>query len=97
VIRELGRITGWAFVLIVGILTSLGIYAGRFLRWNSWDLLFRPLERFSEFIYYAIHPSARSILFVGTFATFFLFVYITLYAFGLLFQEQTRQAIQDVK
>ncbi len=97
VIRELGRITGWAFVLGVGMFTSLGIYIGRFLRWNSWDLLFQPLERLSEFMYYATHPSMRSILFISTFATFFLFVYVTLYAFGLLFQEQARQAIQDIK
>jgi len=97
VIRELGRLTGWAFVFGVGMLTSLGIYVGRFLRWNSWDLLFQPLERLSEFMYYATHPSVRSVLFISTFAAFFLFVYITLYAFGLLFQEQARQAIQDIK
>jgi uncharacterized membrane protein len=95
VIRELGRVTGWAFVLAVGMLTSLGIYVGRFLRWNSWDLFFQPLERFTEFMYYATHPSMRSIIFISTFALFFLFVYVTLYAFGLLFQEQARQTIQD--
>ena len=95
VIRELGRITGWAFVLTVGVLSSLGIYIGRFLRWNSWDLFFQPLERFTEFMYYATHPSMRSIIFISTFAIFFLFVYVTLYAFGLLFQEQARQTIQD--
>jgi uncharacterized membrane protein len=95
VIRELGRVTGWAFVLGVGMLTSLGIYVGRFLRWNSWDLFFQPLERFTEFMYYATHPSMRSIVFISTFALFFLFVYVTLYAFGLLFQEQARQTIQD--
>jgi uncharacterized membrane protein len=95
VIREFGRITGWGFVLTVGVLCSLGIYIGRFLRWNSWDLFLRPLERLSEFMYYATHPSTRSILFIGTFATFFIFLYITLYAFGLLFQEQTRQATKD--
>jgi uncharacterized membrane protein len=95
VIRELGRVPGWIFVLAVGVLTSLGIYVGRFLRWNSWDLLLRPLERFTEFMYYATHPSMRSILFISTFSLFFLFVYITLYAFGLLFQEQARHTLQD--
>jgi len=95
VIRELGRLIGWIFVLIVGMLTSLGIYMGRFLRWNSWDLFLQPLERFTEFMYYATHPSMRSIMFISTFALFFLFVYITLYAFGLLFHEQARQTFQD--
>jgi uncharacterized membrane protein len=95
VTRELGRFMGWAFVLMVGLLTGLGIYIGRFLRWNSWDLFFQPLERFTEFMYYATHPSMRAIMFISTFSLFFLFVYITLYAFGLLFHEQARQTIQD--
>src|SRR5687768_15042246 len=42
--RMIGRWAGWFFVLSVSLLSGLGIYLGRFLRWNSWDLLFRPLE-----------------------------------------------------
>src|SRR5690349_10655455 len=68
VIRELGRIPGWIFVAIVGVLSSLGIYIGRFLRWNSWDLFLRPLGRFNEFMYYASHPSMRAIMFISTFS-----------------------------
>ncbi len=97
VIRELGRVTGWAFVLTVGVLCSLGIYIGRFLRWNSWDLLLHPLVRMSNLMYYATHPSMQSILFIGAFSTFFIFIYVTLYAFGLSFQEQARQVLEEVK
>jgi uncharacterized membrane protein len=28
----------------VPVLVGIGMYLGRFLRWNSWDLWFRPLE-----------------------------------------------------
>jgi len=95
--RELGRVAGWAFVLTVGVTCSLGIYIGRFLRWNSWDLLLHPLERFADFLYYASHPSMRSIIFISVFSVFFLIVYVTHYAFGLLFQDQAQPATQDVK
>ncbi len=95
--RAFGRSIGWTFVLVVGVLGSLGIYIGRFLRWNSWDVFFHPLERLPEFLYYVSHPSMRSILFIGTFSAFFIFIYITLYAFGLLFQEQARQVTQEIK
>lgn len=86
--RIIGRIAGWGFVIAVGTLTGLGIYMGRFLRWNSWDILFRPLELLKELIQYALNPSMQSIVFISVFSSFFIFIYITLYAFGLLFQEQ---------
>ena len=94
--REFGRITGWLFVFAVGILASLGIYVGRFLRWNSWDLLFNPLERLKEFLYYSTHPSLQSIVFISVFSTFFIFFYITIYAFGLLLHEQAPPIPQEI-
>jgi uncharacterized membrane protein len=37
-----GAAAGWAFVLVVTLLSGLGIFLGRFLRYNSWDLLTHP-------------------------------------------------------
>ena len=92
--REFGGWVGWLFVGGVAALSSTGIYVGRFLRWNSWDIFSDPkgmalftLERLQD-------PSLRSIGFVGLFTAFFLFLYVTLYTFGHLLVEQKNQSIQ---
>ena len=86
--REFGRWIGWAFVALVAALSSAGVYMGRFLRWNSWDILRNPkgialysFERVQD-------PSLQSVVFIGLFAAFFLFLYVTLYTFGHLLLER---------
>jgi uncharacterized membrane protein len=86
--REFGRWVGWGFVAVVTGLSSAGIYMGRFLRWNSWDLLAHPASIALYTFERAQNPSLESIAFTGLFATFFLFLYITLYTFGHLLLER---------
>jgi uncharacterized membrane protein len=93
--KAFGRVTGWAFVMIVSTLCGVGIYMGRFLRWNSWDMLLHPFERIREMLYYATHPSLQAIMFISVFSSLFIFIYITTYAFGLLFQEQAHHPISE--
>jgi uncharacterized membrane protein len=88
VIRTFGKVTGWLFVLAVSALSSLGIYLGRFLRWNSWDLLQEPQEVIRDSLSLLLDPSRSTIGFTFLFTAFFLFVYLTLYAFGHVLQEQ---------
>jgi len=38
------------FVVVSLLLTGFGIYFGRFLRFNSWDLLFNPFQLFSSLL-----------------------------------------------
>ncbi len=40
--RRFGRAIGWTVATGALLLSGLGIYMGRFLRWNSWDALVRP-------------------------------------------------------
>ena len=91
---EFGRWAGWAFVAAVTGLSSAGVYMGRFLRWNSWDILRDPagialysFERVQD-------PSLQSIVFIGLFAAFFLFLYVTLYTFGHLLLERPVNKIE---
>jgi uncharacterized membrane protein len=82
-----GRWMGWAFVLIVSALSSLGIYLGRFGRFNSWDIFQHPSEVALTILGRVIDPSLRLVAFTGSLTAFFLFVYLTLYAFGHLLND----------
>ena len=42
VASRLGERLGWAFVGGVFVLTGVGVWMGRVLRWNSWDVLTQP-------------------------------------------------------
>jgi uncharacterized membrane protein len=52
----LGTWVGWFFVLFVVNLSGLGIYMGRFLRWNSWDLGTSPRELLLDIAVRLRHP-----------------------------------------
>ena len=88
--REFGRWVGWSFVAVVSLLTSAGVYVGRFLRWNSWDI-FNDLTGMAQYtLQSARDPSLQSVGFTSIFGSFFLFLYITLYTFAhLLLERQT--------
>ena len=86
--REFGRWVGWTFVAAVAGLSSAGVYMGRFLRWNSWDMLRDPTGIALYSFQRAQDPSLQSVGFIGLFSAFFLFLYITLYTFGHLLLER---------
>jgi uncharacterized membrane protein len=52
----LGRVVSWLFVAAVFGLNGLGIYLGRFLRWNSWDIFLEPHGVLSDTITIIAHP-----------------------------------------
>ncbi len=97
VMRTFGRTLGWAFVFIASGLSSFGVYLGRFVRFNSWDILNDPKEIVVTILGLAIDPSKRLVAFTVLFTVFYLFVYLTLYSFGHLLQEraQTKNLASD--
>jgi len=88
--HEFGRWIGWGFVCTVAILSSAGVYVGRFLRWNSWDIFSNPAGMAQYTLQSAQDPSLRSIGFTSLFGAFFLFLYITLYTFAHLLLERQK-------
>ena len=85
-----GRAAGWILVFGVSLLGSLGIYIGRFLRFNSWDIWQNPANFALNILGHVVDPSLRLVAFTSLLTAFFLFVYCTLYAFGHLLQEDSR-------
>jgi uncharacterized membrane protein len=53
---HLGSLVGWLFVCFAVGLSGLGVYLGRFLRWNSWDLLLNPRAVLADVVIRLAHP-----------------------------------------
>lgn len=89
IIRTFGRLPGWVFVFVISALSSFGIYIGRFVRLNSWDILQNPSEVAQEILGVVIDPSMRLAAFTVLYTAFFLFVFLLLYSFSHMLRENT--------
>jgi len=54
--KNLGKKPDLLFVLPVMALSGFGVYIGRYLRFNSWDVLTSPLQLINDIFYLFIHP-----------------------------------------
>jgi uncharacterized membrane protein len=82
VAQRFGRVASWLFVALTAGLCSFGIYLGRFLRFNSWDVLLRPGKIYHGLDAWMDSPmiSTASAAFLVFFALFFFIAYVMLYA-----------------
>ncbi len=51
-----GRLTSWLIITGVMGLCGLGVYVGRFLRWNSWDVFLYPTDVLGDIAHRLMHP-----------------------------------------
>jgi uncharacterized membrane protein len=93
--RTFGRWAGWIFVLVISATSSFGMYIGRFVRLNSWDILQNPSETAMEILGLVIDPSMRLAAFTVLYTFFFLFIFVLLYSFSHMLTEQNAKS-QDV-
>ncbi len=82
VMRMVGRWASWFFIAAVAALSGFGIYLGRFLRLNSWDVVLSPLKLCRGIGHWALNPlsPSTSYAFPALFATFLFVTYLMLYA-----------------
>lgn len=81
VTQRCGRLAGWGFVALVAGLSSFGIYLGRFLRFNSWDVIAKPGKLYHGISSFATgQGEPHHIAFLGLFAAFLFIAYVMLYA-----------------
>lgn len=61
--------TKWLPIVLVSIfvLCGFGIYLGRFLRWNSWDILQNPMGLFEDILMRIRHPFTYAQTWIVTF------------------------------
>ena len=76
----LGRLMSWLFVVLTLGLTGLGIYLGRFLNWNSWDVFLQPGDVIADVLTRLTHP----LEYLGVYGVTFLFAAF-LFVFYLAF------------
>lgn len=91
--RTVGKAASWLFVLGVMVLNGFGVYFGRFLRWNSWDALFRPSSLLNEVWDGLLNPLAhmQTLAFAGLFTLLFCAVYLMVLSFTHLHLEHQRR------
>jgi uncharacterized membrane protein len=54
--RTKGRLASAVLIFTVMWLNAFGVYIGRFLRFNSWDVIFNPFPLFTEVVDMIINP-----------------------------------------
>lgn len=83
VFRELSERTGifasWFFMGIISLLSGLGIYIGRFLRYNSWDVLRRPVGMLTDIFNVVTGDGTREAIGVTIGFGCFMFLLFNLY------------------
>jgi uncharacterized membrane protein len=76
--QRFSRLTGWFVVITSLTLSGFGIYLGRFLRWNSWDILRRPQTLLNDIAMRFVDPfdHSRTWGFTLGFGTLLIFAYL---------------------
>ena len=75
-----GKKISLVFVFAVMWVSAFGIYIGRYMRFNSWDIVAQPFSLFAEMLYILIHPLRNRMEWgmISSWAMFMTLFYITI-------------------
>jgi len=77
-------------VYISLVLCAFGVYAGRYLRWNSWDVVANPHEIYRDVKYIALNPEDN----MRTWGVTFLFSVLMIICYYTI--KQLKQAMREL-
>lgn len=86
--RMMSRLSSMLVVGVIILLSSLGVYIGRFNRWNSWDLLSQPKQILRDLMMDISSGRGLLVEFVAILFTIQVFGYVII---GLLTARSSKQ------
>jgi uncharacterized membrane protein len=91
-----GRRFSLLIVFVVMWLNAFGIYIGRYLRFNSWDIVMQPFSLFREMFEVIFHPLRNKMDWgmIAVYAVFMTVLYITMKKLSENFSETTKIKIK---
>lgn len=57
IVQKTNHFIGWFFVVMAILFGAVGVYMGRYLRWNSWDVFIDPFELANDLVIRFMYPS----------------------------------------
>lgn len=84
--RTIGRMAGWLFVFAVCPVAAFGVFLGRFLRWNSWDVIRNPFPLLGDLLEIASSGGSfkGQLALVGVITPFLFVAYLSMVSFQSL-------------
>ena len=78
--RKYSASAGWIFTILSIIASAFGVYIGRFLRWNSWDIITAPKAILKDIALIFLHPGQNhgTYILVAVLSVFLLFSYLVI-------------------
>lgn len=77
------------FLIIISILSSFGIYLGRYVRWNTWDIITRPVDLVIN-IFNILRTEHLNPVFITTIIFFTLFILVTVWSLKEIFKKSAK-------